>query len=164
MRKNYLIPSTLAALALLCLAGTALAKGTASMTQTAGSYTITLKLLPTESFVSPAEAKKSANAGDMVNGGGAQPVRKGGAQQPNHHLVVFIKKNGQPTEHATVQMSYTKQNGSGHSVKLPVNRMWVAGKGKKTMHYGNNVKLAPGNYRVHVVINHGPSADFKLHV
>lgn len=139
--------------------------GITSKTKTVGAYTITLKVLPAEPFVSPSKAQKKANTGEMVNAGGAKPVQPESSKKPNHHLVVFLKKHGKPVESAHVRMRYTKAK-SQHSkiVQVPVNRMWVAGKGRKTMHFGNNVNMPPGKYVVYVVVNNHVMADFHIDI
>ncbi len=170
-----------------------------SKTKMAGKYTVNLKVLPAEGF-SGADAP-------MVRDGGAMPETIHGPMHPNHHMVVFIKKNGAPVEHARVKIHYrmTKSmnsmmgndqssgmsnnhagmmggnhngtmanknsgmmgdkgmmaEGSHHWTKLPVVRMHVRGKGKKTTHFGNNVYLAPGNYEVRVKVN-GKTALFHI--
>jgi hypothetical protein len=42
--------------------------------------------------------------------------------------------------------------------------MDIIGSGKKTTHFGNNVLLKPGNYRVDVTVNHKIKSDFMLDV
>lgn len=165
-KRAFLMP-VLTAVAALCLVSTtaAFAKANNNMTQTVSGYTIALKVLPAEPFVSVADAKKSANAGEMVNGGDADPVAKDSPEAPNHHIVVFIKKDGKPVEDADVAISYKNKNGSGSKMTSePVTRMWVAGKGKKTTHYGNNVKLDSGEYQVQVVVNDNAKANFDISV
>lgn len=165
--KRASLMSVLTAVAVLSLVGTtaAFAKADNNMTKTVDGYTIALKVLPAESFVSVADANKSANAGEMVNGGDADIVAKDGPKAPNHHIVVFIKKDGKPVEDADVTIAYKNKNGSSSKMTSePVSRMWVAGKGKKTMHYGNNVKLDPGEYRVQVVVNDRAKTHFDISV
>lgn len=165
-KRAFLMP-VLTAVAVLSLVGTtaAVAKANNNMTQTVNGYTIALEVLPAESFVSVGDAKQPANAGEMVNGGGADPMAKDGPRTPNHHIVAFIKKDGKSVEDADVAMSYKKKHGtSSKMTSEPVTRMWVAGKGRKTTHYGNNVKLDPGEYQVQVVVNQNARATFDVTV
>lgn len=168
MNRKRTLNTLLLAIAMLCLAGagSAVAADSGSsndMTRTVDGYTINLKLLPAEPFVAKSKAKVPDNAGAMVNGSGAMPMKKGGPGNPNHHLVVFISRNGKPVEHAHVKMSYRMKGSSKWSMtKLPVTRMWVAGHGEKTTHYGNNVHLDPGMYQVQVTVNGKAKADFHL--
>lgn len=151
-------------IAIICLlaASTVLAaSGQNSMTRQSGPYTLNLNLLPAEPFVAPSKANDPAHAGAMVTGSGAPPVRRNGPAHPNYHLVVFISKKGQPVEQAKVSMRYRRQNGK-HWHTLPVTQMWVAGKGRGTMHFGNNVHLAPGQYQVQVSVNDRPQVTFHL--
>lgn len=134
-----------------------------SMTATAGAYTVTLKVLPAETFTgAKAEMAKDAGAApDAVNGPG----------KPNHHLVAFVTRDGKPVEDATVTISYRKApsntasaDGTGGWTALGVVRMHVAGKGLETTHYGNNVRLATGTYDVRVSVNGSAPATFKVSV
>ncbi len=127
-----------------------------SKTETAGKYSVTLKLLPAESFSGP-------NA-EMVRDGGAKAVEANGPEQPNHHLVAFVKEADKPVEKAKVEISYRNTSAKGAKwTKLPVVRMHEAGKGMDTTHFGNNVKLAPGDYEVRVTVDGNP-ATFQISV
>ncbi len=124
-------------------------------TETAGKYTITLKVLPAESFSGP--------KAEMVRDGGAQPIEVNGPEQPNHHLVVFLTQNDKPVEKAEVAISYRDTSSSPMKwTELPVVRMHEAGKGLETTHFGNNLRLAPGSYEVQVTVNGGISATFQV--
>lgn len=69
-------------------------------------------------------------------------------------MVVFIKENDKPVDDATVGIDYRQLSPkTGHWTKLPVVRMHVDGKGPETTHYGNNLKLAAGNYEARVTVN-----------
>lgn len=118
-----------------------------------GVYTINLKVLPAESFEGPHAA--------MVHDGGAMPVLIDGPEHPDHHLVVFIKKNGKPVENAQVAITY-KRSQLARWKKLPVARMHAAGKGPETTHYGNNVNLAPGKYEIRVTVDAARFATFRI--
>lgn len=126
-----------------------------SQTAMAGAYSVTLKVLPAESFSGPhAEMMRDGGAkADMVNGPG----------RPNHHLVAFIAENGKPVEKAKVTISYRKLSPKpGKMMRLPVARMHVVGKGLATTHFGNNVSLGPGSYEVHVTVNGKGPATFHF--
>ncbi len=126
-----------------------------SKTEMAGKYSVTLKVLPAESFSGP--------TAEMVRDGGAQANEVNGPEQPNHHLVAFVKENDKPVEKADVKISYRESSSSAAKwTKLPVVRMHVAGKGPETTHFGNNVKLAPGSYEVHVTVNGSAPATFQI--
>jgi uncharacterized protein involved in high-affinity Fe2+ transport len=159
MRKQTVVHFPLVAgLTLVCacflMPGDAFAKNV-SETGKAGNYQLTLKVLPAESFA-------GAHA-EMVRDGGATATPLGGEAAPNHHLVVFVKENEKPVEAAKVNISYRELSPQeGKWMSLPVARMHVAGKGMDTTHYGNNVKLAPGNYEARVTVNGQGPATFHF--
>lgn len=131
----------------------------------AGKYSVTLKVLPAEAFMGPGAM--------MVRDSGAKAEAVNGPMHPNHHMVVFIKKDGKPVEHAHVKIWYRmamgkmknmgnmKMSGKNKWMKLPVVRMHVKGKGAATTHFGNNLVLQPGNYEAKVTVN-GKTAMFHF--
>jgi hypothetical protein len=143
MRKILLFAATLAFALGTFLASCAAQAKSLSRTAQVGPYTLTLKVLPAESFA----GGHSAMAWD----GGAKPYKLKQSPRPNHHMVVFIKKQGKPVENASVRIRYRLMGGKSSSWQtLPVARMHVRGKGRGTTHYGNNVLLTPGNYAIQV--------------
>lgn len=158
MRGN--ISSKLALVALACalcilLMPVATQAQKISKTAKTGAYSITLRVLPAESFKGP--------HADMARDGGAEPNDINGPKHPNHHLVAFVKEKGKPVEEAKVSISYREVSPrEGEWMLLPVVRMHVAGKGLETTHYGNNVKLAPGKYEVRVMVNGSEPAIFHF--
>ncbi len=121
----------------------------------AGKFSVTLKVLPAEAFSGP--------QAEMVRDAGAQPDELNGPGQPNHHLVAFIKEGDKPVEKAEVTISYRESSSkTAKWMTLPVARMHVAGKGAETTHFGNNVKLEPGNYEVRVTVDHSSPATFDF--
>lgn len=126
-----------------------------SKTAKTGDYSITLKVLPAESFTGP--------GAEMARDGGAEPNDVNGPEHPNHHLVAFVKAEGKPVEKATVSIRYREVSPArGEWMSLPVVRMHVAGKGLQTTHYGNNVKLSPGKYEARVSVNGSEPAVFHF--
>jgi hypothetical protein len=123
----------------------------------AGDYSLTLKVLPAESFAGP--------HAEMARDGGAKASMLDGPGHPNHHMVVFIKKGDKPVEQATVSITYRKvgQKSMDWSV-LPVTRMHVKGKGLATTHFGNNLFLAPGSYEARVIVNGSRPALFHFKI
>ena len=130
-------------------------EGPISETKKQGPYSIDLKILPAESFEGP-------NA-EMAWDSGARPVPKGGAESPNHHMVVFISKDGQPVDKADVTIRYRKASEKAWKA-LPVAKMHVAGGSPaKTTHFGNNVRLEPGEkYVAGVSVDGGPFTTFHF--
>jgi hypothetical protein len=156
--KIRLYPSLAAALifafAALLIPGATLAANV-SKTAAAGAYSVTLKVLPAESFRGPKT--------EMARDGGAEPNFVNGPEHPNHHMVAFVKENGKPIESAIVKISFRRLSPKmGRTMELPVVRMHVAGKGLATTHYGNNVQLPAGNYEVRVTVNGEGPATFRF--
>lgn len=126
-----------------------------SKTASAGPYSVTLKVLPAESFTGPKAA--------MTRDAGAKPELLNGPAHPNHHMVVFLKRNGKPVEKARVRILYRKRSAhAGAWMTLPVVRMHVTGHGLATTHFGNNVRLGPGAYQVRVTVNGRGPANFRF--
>jgi hypothetical protein len=108
--------------------------------------------------------------------GGAEPVQPEAPSHPNHHLVVhvFQKTTGKAITNAKVALMVqaldSKGQPAGNVMEVPVVRMQMintagmAGMGSaETTHYGNNVSLPPGDYRVEAVAN-GHRARFAIKV
>jgi hypothetical protein len=153
--SSSLLSAALACALSVLLAPVAAQAKNISKTAKAGEYSITLKVLPAESFAGPNS--------EMTRDGGAEPNDLNGPEHPNHHLVAFVKENGKPVEDATVSISYREASPEkGVWVSLPVVRMHVTGKGLETTHYGNNVKLVPGKYAVRVTVNASKPAVFHF--
>ncbi len=121
----------------------------------AGAYSVTLKVLPAESF--------SGEHAEMTRDGGAEANMVGGPTHPDHHLVAFVSRDGKPVERATVDIRYRRSGPQGAKwMELPVARMHVTGKGPETTHFGNNLKLAPGDYVARVTVNGSSPALFHF--
>ncbi len=143
------------ALGALLLLPTMASAGPIRKTATAGPYSVTLAVLPAESF-------RGSHA-KMVRDAGAQPNTLNGPDHPNHHMVVFIKQDGKPVKNAKVGISYRRLSPKmGAWAAEPVVRMHAAGKGPGTTHYGNNVRLAPGSYQVRVTVDGSGPATFRF--
>jgi len=126
-----------------------------SETGMAGPYSVTLKVLPAEGFSGP--------HAEMAWDAGAKAEMLNGPAGPNHHLVAFVQESGKPVENAKVTIGYRQVSPKrGEWMSLPVARMHMAGKGPETTHYGNNVKLAPGDYEARVTVNGKGPASFKF--
>lgn len=131
-----------------------------SVTKQAKDWTITVKLLPAETFT---HVVKPSTRGEMyVLGGPGRPLPAGKA---NHHLIVLLQHDGHPVTNAKVKLQYRLEK-PRHAAwrKVPVVRMDVAGRGVQTTHYGNNVLLKPGKYDVRVAVNGNPRKHFELDV
>ena len=126
-----------------------------SRTAKDGPYALTLKVLPAEAFTGTHAA--------MVADSGAAPVVLSGPEHPNRHLVVFVRRNGKPVEHAAVTIQYRPASATNGSwTDLPVARMHVTGKSLATTHYGNNVALTAGAYSARVTVNGVGPVTFRF--
>ena len=124
-------------------------------TAMAGVYSVTLRVMPAESFSGAQPA--------MVRDAGAKPNLLNGPVHPNRHMVAFVKENGKPAENAKVVMKYRELSpAKGKWVRVPVVRMHMGGKALETTHYGNNLKLDAGTYEVSVTVNGSKPAIFQF--
>jgi hypothetical protein len=142
--------------------------------ETAGPYRIELELLPPEPFYSAKQVATGEGKSGMLILGGAKPVQPDAPSHPNHHLVVhvFQRTTGTAITNAkvrlTVQALDSKGQPTGKVQTVPVVRMQMIsmggmGGGAATTHYGNNVSLSPGDYRVEAIAN-GYPAHFVIKV
>jgi hypothetical protein len=134
---------------------------------TVGPYRVELHVLPAEPFFSKEEvAAKQVKEGMEIEGGAA-PVKLDAPSHPNHHLVVhvFDTKSREPITDAMVSMSFAsldrKRGRAGEQIEVPVVIMQAIGKGVSSTHYGNNVTMPAGRYKVTVSIN-GRAAIFHV--
>jgi hypothetical protein len=138
-------------------------------TKVAGSYRMELDVLPAEPFFTKQEVADQHVQNGMEIEGGAAPVALNADSHPNHHLVVhvFDTRSGKVVTDAAVTMSYVlldaKDEAAGAPTAVPVVVMQAIGKGPASTHYGNNVTIPPGRYRVTVAVN-GKSAVFVVAV
>ena len=76
-----------------------------------------------------------------------------------------IGKTRQAATDATVTMSFASLDRKGHAAgaptEVPVVVMQAIGKGPASTHYGNNVTMPPGRYKVTVAVN-GKTAVFAV--
>jgi hypothetical protein len=141
------------------------------MTHKAGAYEVELNLLNAEPFGAPMSAMPGMSKGQtgmvMVVKGGADPVQMDAPSHPNHHLVVHIydAASRKVVTDANVTITFTAVDGSGKPIgeatQVPVVIMEASDKGAASTHYGNNVTMPPGSYRVDVTVN-GAKTAFRL--
>jgi hypothetical protein len=138
-------------------------------TKSIGSYRVELQVLPAEPFFSRQDVAAKHLTEGMEIEGGASPVMLDAPSHPNHHLVVHVydKRTGQAFADAVVTMNFVPldRRGSpeGAAVEVPVVVMQAIGKGPASTHYGNNVTMPAGRYRVTVTVN-GKKAVFTATV
>ncbi len=127
--------------------------------KTVGPYRVELQILPPEPFYTRAVANSQHPADGMLFIGGAVPVQPDSAAHPNHHLIVqvFDRKTGTAVTNARVTLMYEELGDRGRpvgmAVTVPVATMQAIGRGPKSTHYGNNVVIGPGTFRVVVVVD-----------
>jgi hypothetical protein len=128
----------------------------------------------------PKVAAGEAKSGMLVLGG-AEPVEPDAPSHPSHHLVVHVFQalTGKALTDANVHLSFQPLDSSakptGSAQAVPVVRMQMIMPAMSSMegmngmdaaattHYGNNVSLPTGDYRVEAIAN-GHRADFKIKV
>ncbi len=133
--------------------------------KTVGPYTVELHVLPAEPFFTKEDvAAKHVKEGMEIEDG-ASPVMLDAASHPNHHLVVhvFDKKTHQAIADATVTMNFAPlvKGTANTPVEVPVVVMRAIGKGPSSTHYGNNVSMPAGPYKITVTVNDQPT-DFDV--
>ena len=137
--------------------------------KTAGPYRVELQVLPPEPFYSAKQVAAGESKSGMLILGGAEPVQPDAPSHPDHHLIVhvFQKTTGKAMTDAkvrlTVQPLDSKGQPTGKVQKVPVVRMQMIGMGPEMTHYGNNMTLPPGDYRVEALAN-GYPAHFVINV
>ncbi|HXX36925.1 MAG TPA: hypothetical protein VEP50_02065, partial [bacterium] len=141
--------------------------------KTVPPYRLVLVVLPAEPFYRSSEAAANAHAKmAMVAVGGAAPRILASVPRPNHHLIVHVytASTGKAVQHARVAMRYQALTRAGAPAPtpptvVPVVEMRIASGGAETTHYGNNVLMPPGRYRVTVTVNSvGPTSfDVSVH-
>lgn len=136
-------------------------------TKDAGPFRVVLAVLPAEPFLTKAQAEHGASG--MLAVGGAAPVDPTAPSHPNHHLVIHVydRTDGRVLRGGHVTMSFTRMDQgsmSGAPVIVPVVEMEAAGKGAQSTHYGNNVFMRAGAYRVAVSINGSVTTAFSIEV
>lgn len=128
-----------------------------SQTAMAGTYSVTLRLMPAASFAGPRAT--------MAWDGGAKPRPVTAPDRPDRRLVAFVTKHGKDVTDALVAIRYRElAPRRGDWTSLSVARMHVAGAGPDTTQFGNNVRLVAGDYEVYVTVNASPPAIFYFPV
>ncbi|MGH6957420.1 MAG: hypothetical protein ACREEW_12220 [Caulobacteraceae bacterium] len=135
--------------------------------QTVDGLRIELQVLPPEPFHTAAQVAAGEARSGMLIVGGAAPIQPDAPSHPNHHLIVhvFNSATGKAETHARVRLAVQRMTAahrpSGPPKTVPVVEMQVIGKGPASTHYGNNVDLRPGVYRVTAEAD-GRTASFAI--
>jgi hypothetical protein len=132
-----------------------------------GRFRVELAVLPAEPFLRKADTGRAASG--MIAVGGAPPVAPNAPSHPNHHLIVHIydRATGRALRGGHVAMRFTRlDRGSrgGVTRSVPVVEMQAAGKGPQSTHYGNNVFMRAGLYRIVVSIDASMRTSFTVRV
>jgi len=135
-------------------------------------YRLVLVVLPAEPFYPSDAAAANAHAAmGMVVVGGAPPRNLDAVPRPNHHLVVHVynASTGKAVSGARVTMTYqalTRSGAptSGTPTAVPVVEMRMHGGGVESTHYGNNVLMPSGRYRITVKVNLVGPTSFDVSV
>ena len=165
MNKYCSLPAAALAVGIV-LAAPAAAKDVMK-TKTVGAHRIELHVLPAEPFYTADEVATKHVTMGMVTEGGAAPVKPDADTHPNHHRVVHVydRKTDQAITDAKVSLSFEPlgrgNKPAGASVDVPVVNMQAIGQGPKSTHYGNNVVMPAGSYRVTATIN-GEETVFRV--
>ncbi|MDA8051112.1 MAG: hypothetical protein M0002_14115 [Rhodospirillales bacterium] len=139
-------------------------------------YRLELDIGPLEHMYSPAEAARSkpmqgeimvaGRMSGMTAGKMAMPAGMGNgtAMRPSvwHHLELHVwdKISGAVVKDAHVSIRVIDL-ASGRAQTVPIAAMYGIHSGPADWHYGNNVRLPPGHWRVDAVVN-GEAASFTV--
>jgi hypothetical protein len=129
-------------------------------------YRMVLQIGPAEAMYTAAEAHAhhAASGEIMVGGkmaGGMEHEHDGMAMPERRHveLHVFSRATGRVVVDAHVTIAIAGADNTWTSV--PIARMYGIEPGPDDMHFGNNMSLPPGSYKVRVSVN-GERARFAL--
>ena len=125
----------------------------------AGPYRLVLGVGPAERMLTAAEAKRThAQTGEVMLGGmmpAAMPMggTSMGGMQVQRHLEVHVvdRAMGMVVSNASVSMQLERPGGAVQNLSLL--RMYGVKQGMKDLHYGANVTLGTGDYKIHVRAN-----------
>lgn len=146
------------------MSGMMMAPPPQEFTQLAGPYRLKLVMLPAEPYFTKAQVQQQHIRQGMLVIGGAKPIQRNDVSRPNHHLVVHVysRASGKALPGSRVSMTYAPIGNPMRSVSVSIVEMQAIGGGPESTHYGNNVTLKPGTYRVNVTVNGQASASFTV--
>jgi len=155
------------ALSLLGVGASASAQGSAPEHEAlTPHYRMVLQFGPAEAMYTPAEAHAHhpASGEIMVGGkmaGGMEHEHDGMVMPERRHveLHVFSRATGKVVADAHVTIAIAGADNTWTSV--PIARMYGIESGPDDMHFGNNMSLPPGSYRVRASVN-GERARFAF--
>jgi hypothetical protein len=131
-----------------------------SRTLVAGPYTLTLRIGPSLRLWTPEQVSTlHPRVGDIV----LQEPRAGGSPATANHnldLHVALRTLGIVIKNVVVAITITTPAGTVVQ-QVPVGLMQGVDKGPSDIHYGNNVSLPPGHYRIVVYVKR-TTATFEV--
>ncbi|HUI93559.1 MAG TPA: hypothetical protein VLX68_15035 [Chitinivibrionales bacterium] len=134
---------------------------------TVNGLKIELLVLPAEPFFTKQQVNAKKVSSGMLIIEGSKPFNLENPTKPNHHLVIHVydAKSGKALTTAKVKMSFQQIDETGKllgkSTEIPIIKMESIGRGQESTHYGNNVTMPDGTYRVQVLVN-GNSLMFDI--
>jgi len=133
--------------------------GTVTIPVTAGAYRITLMIGPREAMYTQAQVRRThPMTGEiMLRGTMMGSMGTGmGIGMPNRHLEVHVldRRTMRPVSNPMVSITYQAMSPMMmRPVQVPVAVMVGVSMNTSDIHYGNNVYMPPGTYRVSVHAN-----------
>jgi hypothetical protein len=117
----------------------------------AGPYTLTLRVGPPLRLWSPKQASTMhPRDGDIIL---LSTTATGSTATPNHHLDLHIALRTLGNVITNVVVAITITTPAGTVVqRVPIATMQGVGKGSSDIHFGNNISLQPGRYRIVVQV------------
>ncbi len=131
----------------------AMGMGTVTIPVTAGVYRLTLMIGPREAMYTQAQARRShPTTGEIMLRG----TMMGGMGMPNRHLEVHVldRRTMRPASNPVVSIAYQATSPMMmRPVQVPIAVMVGLNMDMSDIHYGNNVSMPGGTYRVSVHVN-----------
>lgn len=157
---RMLAASAASALLLICASCThhaAASSGPPNMQGLASTahYNLELDLSGRQVMYSMAQVKKlKPTSGEIMVGGKMVMMKHVPAGKSLYHMELHVrsKATGKPVEGAKVKISITSPS-LKKPIAVPIAVMYGIKEGVSDWHYGNNIALAPGNYKVRVDAN-----------
>ena len=133
----------------------AMGMGTVTIPVTAGVYRMTLMIGPREAMYTQAQARRThPTTGEIMLRGTMMGGM--GMGMPNRHLEVHVldRRTMRPASNPMVSITYQALSPVlMRAVQVPVAVMVGLSMDMSDIHYGNNVSLSSGTYRVSVHVN-----------
>jgi len=135
----------------------AMGMGTVTIPVTAGVYRLTLMIGPREAMYTQAQARRShPTTGEIMLRGTMMGGMGMGMDMLNHHLEVHVldHRTMRPASNPVVSITYQATSPMMmRPVQVPIAVMVGLNMDMSDIHYGNNVSMPGGAYRVSVHVN-----------